>query len=118
MVTLAFAVILLCTGFPANAEEQIKISDKEYAVVLKDAANVYLGNKTPVSGEVGTTVFLTYTVQKLNSNYATTSGVTATTRPHDTYPVSFGPMLWASTQRDVGGLLFKEGYTYVFRFTD
>lgn len=116
IVTMAFAVILLCTGFTANAKEQIKISDKEYAVVLEDASNVFIGNKTPVSGEVGTKVFLTYTVEKLNSNYATTSGVVATTRPHDAYPSSYGSQLWGSTQRDIGGLLFKEGYTFVFRF--
>lgn len=115
IVTMAFAVILLCTGFTANAEENIKISDKEYAIVLNDAVNAYIGNKTPVSGKVGSKVFLTYTVEKVNSNYATTNGFVATTRPHDKYPVSFGTCLWGSTQRDVGGILFKEGYTYVIR---
>lgn len=115
IVTMAFAVILLCTGFTVNAEEQIKISDKEYAVVLEDAVGVYIGNKIPVSGKIGTKVFLTYTVEKLTSNHATTSGVVATKRPHDRYPSSFGSMLWGSTQAEVGSLLFKEGYTFVFR---
>ncbi len=116
IVAMAFAFVLLVTAFPAHAaEEQIKISDKEYAVVLTDAANALLCNKTPVSGTVGTKVFLTYTVHKATSNYATTSGVTGTPRADGKWPCSYGSLLWSSSQRDVGGPLFAEGYTYIFR---
>lgn len=117
IVMVAVAMALLFTALPVQAaKEQIKISDKEYAVVMNDAANAFLGNKQPVSGVVGTKVFLTYTVHKVNSDYATTSGVLATTRADGTYPTAYGSNPWSSTQRENGGLLFKEGYTYVFRF--
>ncbi|MBQ4284200.1 MAG: InlB B-repeat-containing protein [Lachnospira sp.] len=116
IVAIAFAFVLLFTAFPTQAaEELIKISDKEYAVVITDAANALLCNKTPVSGAVGTKVFLTYTVHKLNSDYATTSGVTGTPRADGKWPCSYGSLLWNSSQRDVGGNLFDEGYTYIFR---
>ena len=116
IVAMAFAFVLLFTAFPAQAaEEQIKISDKEYAVVMKDAANALLCNKTPVSGTVGTKVFLTYTVHKENSDYATTSGVTGTPRADGTWPCSYGSLLWSSSPRETGGNLFDEGYTYIFR---
>lgn len=116
IVAMAFAFVLLITAFPAQAaEEQIKISDKEYAVVITDAANALLCNKTPVSGTVGTKVFLTYTVHKLNSDYATTSGVTGTPRADGTWPCSYGSLLWSSSPRETGGNLFDEGYTYIFR---
>lgn len=110
VMIMAFALVLLCTGFTARAEEQIKVSDKEYAIVLNDAANVFIGNKTPMSGAVGTKVFLTYTVYKVNSNYATQDGVIATTRPGEKYPSTYGCQLWSSGTR-----LFQEGYTYIFR---
>lgn len=117
VMVLAFAFTLLLTAFPAQAaEEQIKVGEKEYAVVLNDAANAFIGNKTPVSGAVGTKVFLTYTVHKVNSDYATTSGVLATTRADGTWPTAYGSNPWSSTPRELGGLLFKEGYTYIYRF--
>lgn len=111
MVTIAFALVLLCTGFPSEAaEEQIKVSEKEYAVVLNDAANAFIGNKTPMSGVVGTKVFLTYTVHKVNSNYATQDGVIGTNNAAAKWPSSEGCQIWSSGTR-----LFQEGYTYVFR---
>lgn len=111
MLTIAFALVLLCTGFPVQAaEEQIKISDKEYAIVLNDAANAFIGNKTPMSGVVGTKVFLTYTVHKVNSNYATQDGVIGTTNVSTKYPSTYGCQIWSSGTR-----LFQEGYTYIFR---
>ena len=111
IVVLAMSLILLCTGFTSYAaKEQIKISDKEYAIVLNDAANAFIGNKNPVSGVVGTKVFLTYTVHKLNSNYATQDGVIATNNAAAKWPSSEGCQIWSS-----GSRLFQEGYTYVFR---
>ena len=111
MLMIAFSFVLLCTGFPAQAaKEQIKISDKEYAIVLNDAANAFIGNKTPMSGAVGTKVFLTYTVHKVNSNYATQDGVIGTTNVSTKYPSTYGCQIWSSGTR-----LFQEGYTYIFR---
>ena len=115
MVTV-FILIILCTGFTTQAaEEQIKVSEKEYAIVLNDAANAFIGNKTPVSGAVGTKVFLTYTVHKVNSNYATNGGVLATNRADGTWPTAYGSWLWSSYQREAGNALLQEGFTYIFR---
>ena len=111
IVTIALAFVLLCIGFPTHAaEEKIKISDKEYAIVLNDAANAFIGNKTPMSGVVGTKVFITYTVHKVNSNFATQDGVIATNNAAAKWPSSEGCQIWSS-----GSRLFQEGYTYVFR---
>ena len=108
---IVLSLVLLCTGFPVEAaEEEIKISDKEYAIVLNDAANAFIGNKNPMSGVVGTKVFLTYTVHKVNSNYATQDGVIATNNAAAKWPSSEGCQIWSSGTR-----LFQEGYTYIFR---
>ena len=111
LALIVLSLVLLCTGFPAEAaEEEIKISDKEYAIVLNDAANAFIGNKNPMSGVVGTKVFLTYTVHKVNSNYATQDGVIATNNAAAKWPSSEGCQIWSSGTR-----LFQEGYTYIFR---
>lgn len=111
VAVMAMAFVLLFTAFPSKAaEEQIKISDKEYAVVLKNASNVFIGNKTPMSGEVGTKVFLTYTVHEVTENKATQNGVVGTTNAAVRYPGEEGCQIWSS-----GSKLFQEGYTYIFR---
>ena len=71
-ITALLCAMFLCTGIPVHAEEeQVKISDKEYAVTLKDAVNVFIGNEKPVSGEIGSKVFLTYTVEQVTKNTVT-----------------------------------------------
>jgi len=111
LVCLVSALVLLCSNFTVNAaKEQIKISEKEYAIVLTDAANAFIGNKTPMSGVVGTKVFLTYTVHKVTSNHATQDGVIGTNNAAAKWPSTEGCQIWSSGTR-----LFQEGYTYVFR---
>lgn len=111
IVTIVAALVLLCTALPVHAaKEQIKVSDKEYAIVLNEAANAFIGNKTPMSGVVGTKVFLTYTVHKVTLNRATQDGVIGTNNAAAKWPSSEGCQIWSSGTR-----LFQEGYTYVFR---
>ena len=53
-ISALLCVMFLCIGTPVHAEEgQVQISDKEYAVTLKDGVNVFIGNEKPVSGEIG-----------------------------------------------------------------
>ena len=106
-------VMLLCDGLPVRAaNEQIKISEKEYVVTLSDALNLYMSNDKPVSGEVGSKVFLTYTVEKITNNTATQNGIIGTKDNTAEYPYEKNGRMYFENQK----LLFEEGYTYVFRF--
>ena len=59
-ICMLLSTVFLCSSLPVRAaKEQIKISDKEYAVTLNDAFNLFLSNEKPVSGEIGSKVFLT-----------------------------------------------------------
>lgn len=110
----AFAcIMLLCSTNTVRAkDEQIKISKNEYAITL-NGSNFFVGNNTPVSGEVGTKVFFTYTVDKVRMNNATQHGVTATLNLTDNIPYVYlngGALYYGHSQ------FFEEGCTYLFRF--
>ena len=86
-VCLIASVMLLCSSFTVRAdEEQVKVTDKEYVVTLSDALNLYMSNDKPVSGEVGSKVFLTYTVEKVSKNTARQNGIVGTTDNTTEYP--------------------------------
>ena len=104
------AIVLVCS-FPAHAEE-VKISDKEYVVTLNDALNLYMSNEKPVSGDVGSKVFLTYTVEKVTKNAAKQSGIVGTMDHAAEYPYLKDGRMYFEDKT----LLYEEGYTYVFRF--
>lgn len=105
--------VLLCSSFIVHAEdEQIKISDKEYVVSLQDANTIFMCNEKPISGEVGSKMFLTYTVEKVTKNTATVNGIVGTVDNTVKYPYTEnGRMDYANKS-----MLFEEGYTYLFRF--
>jgi len=105
--------ILLCSSFTVNAaDEQIKLSDKEYLVSLMDANSIFISNDKAVSGEVGSKVFLTYTVEEVTKNTTTTNGVIGTKDNTQDYPyVKDGKLCYSKKSQ-----LFEVGYTYVFRF--
>lgn len=111
-IVLLICVVLFCGSTVWAADEQVKLSNVEYAVSLNEAVEVFIGNKEPVSGVVGSKVFLTYTVEKITKNAATNDGVVAATTNKGKYPYANGGMrYWAS-----GSKLFEEGWTYVYRF--
>ena len=112
-ICLLICAILLCGSITVNAaDEQIKISDKEYLVSLMDANSIFISNHKAVSGEVGSKVFLTYTVDEVTKNVATQNGVIGTMDHIEGYPYSKeGRLDYVSKS-----VLFEEGYTYVFRF--
>ena len=55
-IGLLLCAITLCMAIPVHAEEQVKISDKEYLISLTNAGPLYISNNTPVSGEIGSKV--------------------------------------------------------------
>ena len=112
-IGLLIGIISMCSCFTAfAADEQVKISDKEYLVSIQEAGALFISNEKPVSTAVGTKVFLTYTVEKVTRNEATQSGVIGTEDNTQPYPYQKnGRMEYTSKS-----LLFEEGYTYVYRF--
>ena len=110
--------LLLCSSvMPVLAEEEAgRISDKEYAVVLNDAFNLFLSNEKPVSGEVGSKVFLTYTVEKVEKNESIQSGFIGTVDNSTAFPYADGNGRMYVETETKGSKLYEEGYTYVFRF--
>ena len=105
--------ILLCSSITVHAaDEQVKISDKEYLVSLKEANAIYISNEKAVSTEVGTKMFLTYTVEKLEKDTSIQSGIIGTADNTADYPyLQNGRM-----EYEPKSLLMEEGYTYVYRF--
>ncbi len=105
--------ILLCSSFTVNAaDEQIKLSNKEYLVSLMEAGTLFMSNERAVSGEVGSKVFLTYTVEEVTQNTSTNNGVIGTKDHTQVYPyVKDGKLNYSKKSQ-----LFEVGYTYVFRF--
>lgn len=110
--------MFLCSAVPVHAKEkeQIKISDQEYAITLKDTLGLYISNEKPVSGEIGTKVFLTYTVEEVTKNASTQSGVIGTMDNTMKFPYIEGQGRMYFKSETNGSVLLQEGYTYVFRF--
>lgn len=111
-MSLFICIAVLCCAIPVHAKkETVKISEKEYAVILNEAANVFIGNKQEMDGKVGSKVFFTYTVEEVTLNQTSNDGVVAALNNGDAYPYeNGGARYWSS-----GSRLFEQGYTYVFR---
>lgn len=116
-ICILLCTMLLCSNMPVQAEdEQIKISEKEYAVTVNDALNLFLSNEKPISGEIGSKVFLTYTVEKVTKNAAIQSGLIGTMDNTLAFPYDKGNGRMYLDSEENGSRLYEEGYTYVFRF--
>ena len=116
-IGMLLCAMILCTAIPVQAEEQVKISDKEYLLSLTNAGPLYISNETPVNGEVGSKVFLTYTVAEVTNDTATQNGIIGAKKNDVAYPYTKehgGTMKY--TQLTDKTVLFEEGCTYVFRF--
>lgn len=110
-ICLLTSLLLLFSGVTVRAEnEQVKISQREYSITVK-GHDMFFGNNTPVSGKVGSKVFLTYTVEKVRENTAEQNGVAAALDVSKQYVWTDGGSLYYS-----GSQFFEEGYTYAFRF--
>ncbi len=116
-ICMLLCTMFLCSSLPVQAEEeQIKISDKEYAITLKEGLNLFVSNKKPVSGEIGSKVFLTYTVEKVTKNTSIQSGLIGTMDNTMAFPYDKGQGRMYTADEKNGSRLYEEGYTYVFRF--
>lgn len=118
MISLLFGIIFLLgsvgTTMTANAED-VKISTTNYKVSYKGSAeNTFLCNKSAVSTEVGTEIYLTYTVEKLSDSKASVHGVGASGNLEQAYPYQTGLMHYTGSNKPV---LMQEGYTYFYKFT-
>lgn len=107
----AFLLFLgtLCVSLPVQAEE-IKISEREYKVSMEEQGSMFLSNAKPVSGEVGTKVFMTYTVEKGVKSDSTQFGIIATTDNKASYPYVDNGIIYCGEES-----LLDVGYTYVLR---
>lgn len=106
-------VMCLCTAIPTNAkDEQVQLSDKEYLVSLQDSNPIFINNDKAVSGQIGSKVFLTYTVDSVTSDETLQHGVIGTQDNTQAYPyVENGTMCYTDEH-----VLLEEGYTYVCKF--
>ena len=115
-IGVLFCAIVLCGAIPVSAKEQVEISDKEYLLNLSDAGPLFISNDIAVSGEVGSKVFLTYTVDKVMKDTIEQNGVIGTNDNTVTYPFDKSGNTEGTMNYDVKSALLEEGYTYVFRF--
>lgn len=117
---MAILSLMLCTVFlgslfqtpmTANAEE-VKISNVDYNVSYNGPKNSLLCNKRSAGSQVGTEVYLTYTVDKVEKCETTQQGVVATGQPTKSYPYTTGAMEYVSKKQ----VLLEEGCTYFYKF--
>ena len=88
----------------------VKPSNEDYELSFK-GFDTFFGNATPV--EFGTEVYLTYTVEEIREDNASTqNGVIATDQPEAAYPYLEGGILQSSNTAP----LLEKGATYFFRF--
>lgn len=107
-----FCMTFLFSSGLVQASEKITPSTKEYDVHIENAARVFLGNEQAVEWKEGKKYFLTYTVDHVDHNKTTQSGVIATTNREDSFPYSYGGMRYRNTE----SVMCEEGWTYFIRF--
>ncbi len=112
VLVVAFCVLFLCPIVVVEAKDDVKITDKEYLVNINKAVTLYMSNEKAVNLQVGSKMFLTYTVDKVMQLDSYQNGVIGTKDRTARYPyVQDGKMDYSTKN-----ILFDEGYTYVFQF--
>lgn len=113
-IAFLIGVMTMISSFTVSAAERsdVKITDKEYAVTIDGASNLFMSNEKPLSGKVGSVMYLTYTVEEVTSNFAVQNGIAAARDNESEFPYAKeGTMRF-----DDESVLYDKGYTYVFRF--
>lgn len=108
---LSFVLLAGSLSVPVKAQESIVPGNVDYEVHMKDAKRVFIGNDKAIKYEVGRKYFLHYTVEDIQSNTTTQSGMIISKDKTEAYPYSKGGL-----QYDVQSVLLEEGYTYFLRF--
>ena len=112
LVGLTCCFSLLLGSFAiVQAEEKITPTDIEYDVILKNAQFAFIGNEKPVKWKVGDKYFLTYTVDEVEENTTTQSGMVVTKDQKNVFPYTKGGM-----QYQTKSVLCEKGKTYFLRF--
>lgn len=100
-------------GVYAEEKQNVKVSDVAYGVQIS-GAKAYLCNEKAIDAEVGTEMFLTYTVDTEGDATAIQHGVIGTEQPTAAYPYEDGGLLYFNNGNTE--LLLKKGYTYFMKF--
>lgn len=113
-LSLLLGVVFLLGGIgcPSTAKaDTVKISNEDYVVSYKDSVDIFLSNKKSIGSDIGTEVYLTYTVESVDRCEKGQQGVVATAKPKVPFPYSSGQMEYCQDKQ-----LLQEGYTYFYKF--
>lgn len=111
MMCLVFAASLLCKPIPTKAAD-VKVSDVTYDVTYNKATDMFVSNKMSVGSEVGTEVYMTYTVKSVDACKTLNHGVIGTGQPGIWYPYPSG-IMYHNANKNV---MLQEGCTYFLKF--
>ena len=104
--------VLMCsTVLVTNAEETVTPSKKAYTVDLYNAGEFFLSNKKEVNVSKGQEVYMTYTVETIETNSIQQQGFIATTDREQLYPYDGCGVM----QFDYTSVMLKPGYTYFLK---
>lgn len=114
---LVSMMLLLSLETTALAKWDVKPSNVSYTVEIKDAYDIFIGNRKTIGTEVGTEYYMNYTVAKSDVEQYAQQGIAGATRIK-TYP-------YLSEGNDGGFYKFSEntnkllveGNTYLLKFT-
>ena len=114
---LLFCVFGACFSNIADAAWDVKTSKVDYYVEFNDSLDIFLCNRKSIGTKVGTEYYLTYTVESIEAQQWSQTGVIGTNVPTQVYPY---------VESEAGGGIYKyvtsnkllvEGYTYFLKFT-
>lgn len=111
LTVIVVGIMLSMSVLATSAAESITPSEVNYEASFRDATLIFLGNKKKVEWNVGDKYFLHYTVERVEKNKTTQSGMIVTPDPSATYPYLKGGMRFMNSS-----IICEEGYTYFFRF--
>ena len=112
MMCAVLAVGIMSMPITSNAED-VKVSNVDYNVTYNNATDMFLSNKLSAGTEVGTEVFMTYTVKSVTACDTLNHGVIGTGQPGIWYPYPTGLMYYDANKN----IMLQEGYTYFLKFT-
>ena len=112
-ILLVLCIVMADLGLTAEAAgKKVTPSAEEYSAAFR-TSDVFMGNAKPVDLKAGGTIYLTYTVEMVREDNASTqNGIIGTDQPELEFPYEQGGVLESSNN----GCLLKEGYTYFFKF--
>lgn len=114
-LVITVLVLNMFTASVSALEPQAKVSEIGYDVKLAGMVG-YMCNLRPIDGEIGTEMYITYTVAS-GSTEAYLQGVVGTDDPSAGYPYFDGGFLYYTDGKSDVDYLLKPGNTYFMKFT-